>query len=59
MDLPIYEMVINPEETSEVEVSFVALVDKPAIEKNFMAFNSSRLEFAVNEEKELFPALLW
>lgn len=38
MSLPTYEMVINPEESSDVEVSFVALVDKPAIERNFMAF---------------------
>ncbi len=40
MSLPTYEMVINPEESSDVEVSFVALVDKPAIERNFLAFNS-------------------
>jgi hypothetical protein len=36
--LPTYEMVIDPSVTSDVEVSFVALVDKPAIEKNFLAF---------------------
>lgn len=40
MSLPIYEMMINPEEGSDVEVSFVALVDKPAIERNFMTFNA-------------------
>lgn len=38
MDLPVYEMVINPDEISDVEVSFVALVDKPAIERNFLTF---------------------
>lgn len=36
MDLPVYELVISNEETSDVEVSFVALVDKPAIERNFL-----------------------
>lgn len=36
--LPVYEMIINTEENSDVEVSFMALVDKPAIERNFLAF---------------------
>lgn len=60
MDLPVYEMIINPEETSDVEVSFVALVDKPAIERNFMAFKDSRLNFAVNEEQRIIsgPAMV-
>ena len=60
MDLPVYEMVINPEETSDVEVSFVALVDKPAIERNFMAFKDARLNFAVNEEQRIIsgPAMV-
>lgn len=60
MDLPIYEMVINPEETSEVEVSFVALVDKPAIERNFMSFKDARLEFDINEEQRIIsgPAMV-
>lgn len=60
MALPVYEMIINPEETSEVEVSFVALVDKPAIEKNFMAFKDQRLTFALNEEKRIIsgPAMI-
>lgn len=52
-------MVINPDESSEVEVSFVALVDKPAIEKNFLAFNKA-LQFAINEEKRIIsgPAMI-
>lgn len=60
MDLPVYEMVINPEETSDVEVSFVALVDKPAIERNFMAFKDSRLNFAINEDQRIIsgPAMV-
>lgn len=60
MSLPTYEMVINPEESSDVEVSFVALVDKPAIERNFMAFKNQRLEFAINEEKRIIsgPAMI-
>lgn len=60
MDLPVYEMVINPDEASDVEVSFVALVDKPAIERNFLAFNSQRLDFAINDEKRIIsgPAMV-
>lgn len=60
MALPVYEMVINPEEQSEVEVSFVALVDKPAIEKNFLMFKDQKLTFAINEEKRIIsgPAMI-
>ena len=53
MDLPVYELVISNEETSDVEVSFVALVDKPAIERNFLAFKNDRMTFSVNEEKRI------
>jgi Putative phage serine protease XkdF len=38
MDYPIYLAVINPDIQSDVEVNFIALVDKPAIERNFLAF---------------------
>ena len=60
MALPIYEMLINPDETSDVEVSFVALVDKPAIERNFMMFKSLLLNFAVDEDKRIIsgPAMV-
>jgi len=60
MELPVFEMVINPDETSDVEVSFVALVDKPAIERNFMAFRDQSLQFAINEEKRIIsgPAMV-
>ena len=60
MALPIYEMMINPEETSDVEVSFVALVDKPAIERNFMMFKSQTLNFAVDADKRIIsgPAMV-
>jgi hypothetical protein len=60
MALPVYEMVINPEEGSEVEVQMIALVDKPAIEKDFLAFNSNKLQFAVDNEKRIIsgPAMV-
>lgn len=48
MALPLREMRINPEETSDVEVSFIALVPNPAIEINFMTFGDQRMQFKVD-----------
>lgn len=58
--LPCYEMIIEESTTSEIGVSFVALVDRPAIEKNFMAFNSLKIEFSKDEEKRIIsgPAMV-
>ena len=56
MDYPIYRAVINPDIQSDVEVNFIALVDKPAIERNFLAFNKQApyiSKFAINEEKRI------
>jgi hypothetical protein len=36
--LPIYELVISEDDNAETEVNFIALVKKPAIERNFIAF---------------------
>jgi hypothetical protein len=60
MALPVYEMMISPDENSDVEVSFVALVDKPAIEINFLTFKSQQLYFAVDNEKRIIsgPAMV-
>lgn len=53
-------MVIEESTTSEIGVSFVALVDRPAIEKNFMAFNSLKIEFSKDNEKRIIsgPAMV-
>lgn len=58
--LPVFEMVIDENPQSDVEVSFIALVDKPAIEKNFMAFKSLRLDFAIDQERRIIsgPAMV-
>lgn len=37
-ELPIYELQIEQNEGSDVEVDFVALVDRPAIQRGFLAF---------------------
>lgn len=58
--LPVYEMVINPDPASDVEVSYVAFVDKPAIEKNFLAFKDQKIQFDIQEEKRIVsgPAMV-
>lgn len=52
MELPVYELAIDMDAKSDLSVSFIALVDKPAIERNFLAFtdNKKRLEFAVIDQ---------
>lgn len=50
--LPIYKLTIS-EDDLESGVEFISLVDKPAIEKDFMAFDN-RKKFAIqNEEKRI------
>jgi hypothetical protein len=60
MSLPIYQMVISPDPESELQVDYVALVDKPAIEKNFLAFNDKRLQFTTDTVRRIIsgPAML-
>jgi hypothetical protein len=57
--LPVYRLVIDTDLESEVQVDYVALVDSPAIDKDFLKF-SKVLLFAADEDKqELFgPAML-
>lgn len=58
--LPVYEMVINPDTDSDVEVSYMALVDKPAIMRNFLMFSEQKINFSLNEEKKIVsgPAMV-
>jgi len=39
MNLPIYELTINQDLNDNAEVSYISLVDAPAIKKEFLAFN--------------------
>lgn len=58
--IPIYNLEIAPDIDSEMEVDYVALVDRPAIEKSFLAFAEDSWndypEAAVNNAKR---ALKW
>jgi hypothetical protein len=56
MKFPIYELTIDENENAETAVNFVALVDAPAIQKNFLAFKSEEgfVHPAPGEEKTEF-----
>lgn len=61
--VPVFKLVIDPnvDETDFSGVDFVALVDEPAIEKYFQAFNKQqpKIKFAVsNEEKRIVAGAL-
>lgn len=60
MELPVYKCVIDPSLESDLQVEAIALVDRPAIEKNFLKFNEEKLRFSVDEEKRIVygPAMI-
>lgn len=62
MELRVFKCQIDEELESELEVSFVALVGKPAIERNFLKFKEDHKEFKFNidEDKRIIsgPAML-
>jgi len=60
MELQVYKAEIDPSLTSDLEVNFIGLVDRPAIEKNFLAFKNHQAKFAINEDKRIIsgPAMI-
>ena len=57
MNLPVYKLVID--DSDELGVDFVALVDKPAIEKNWMAFNEAKqYNFIADKDRRLISGAL-
>ena len=60
MELPIYELMINEDMQDDAEVSFIALVDKPAIQKNWNAFKENIKFQIVSEDKRIIsgPVML-
>lgn len=62
MELQVYKARIDPSITSDLEVNFIGLVDRPAIERNFQAFNEQKKKaaFILNEEKRIIsgPAMI-
>ena len=53
MELPIYMLDISEDLQDDSEVSFVALVDKPAIRKNWNAFKDAQKFQIVSEDKHI------
>lgn len=51
MNLPIYQLEISDDLNDGAEVDFVALVDRPAIERNFLKFKEARSNFAIQSEE--------
>jgi hypothetical protein len=60
MELQIYKAQIDPALDSDLEVNFMGLVDRPAIERNFQAFKEHKGLFVLNEEKRILggPAMI-
>ena len=54
MELPIYELKINDSLNDDSEVSYVALVDAPAIKKDFIAFKDEFIEPSKGEHQDEF-----
>ena len=52
--LPVYEMLIDESDDSDLMVDFIALVDKPAIKKDFMKFNEEFINPSKGEHKTEF-----
>lgn len=58
MDLPVYKLVISPDLDDNSEVDYVALVDRPAIQKNFLAFNERQKFEIISEDKQILSGAL-
>lgn len=58
MDLPIYNLLIDENEKDDAEVSFIALVDSPAIKKDFIAFGEQMDFEVVNEDQHIITGPL-
>jgi hypothetical protein len=57
--LPVYKCCIDEDLESEVQVEFVSFVDKPAIDRTFLAFKD-KIRFSVDTEKRIVsgPAMI-
>jgi len=62
MDLPVFKLTISDNLKDDNEVNFVSLVEKPAIQRDFLAFNEQErcLFSVVNEDKQIVsgPAMI-
>jgi hypothetical protein len=58
MKLPVYELMISDDVNDDAEVNFVALVDRPAIQKNWNAFKE-KVNFQIaSEDKRIISGAI-
>lgn len=60
MELPVFRAEIDPSITSDIQVNFIGLVDRPAIERNFQAFKEHKAKFVTDESRQIIsgPAMI-
>jgi len=58
MDLPVYLLDISEDMNDDAEVDYVALVDRPAIQKNWNAFKNQQRFDVVSEDKRIISGPL-
>jgi len=58
MNLPIFELMINEDINDDAEVNFVALVDRPAIQRNWNAFKEKYKFEISSEDKRIISGAL-
>ena len=58
MKLPVYELMISDDFSDDAEVNFVALVDKPAVQRNWNAFKEKINFQIISEDKRIISGLL-
>jgi len=58
MELPLYELMINEDVDDDAEVNFVALVDRPAIQRNWNAFKDKHVFEIVSEDQRIISGAL-
>jgi len=58
MELPIYELMISDDMNDDAEVNFVALVDRPAVQRNWNAFKDKVNFQIISEDKKIISGLL-
>lgn len=58
MELPLYELMINEDVNDDAEVNFVALVDRPAIQRNWNAFKDIQNFQIASEDQHIISGAL-
>ncbi len=57
-DLPIFMLDITEDINDDAQVDFIALVDRPAIQKNWNAFNKSQKFEIANEDRRIISGAI-